>query len=359
MALPENPGFAVSGGVHLGLLALALISFSHTPQLGDAQESIPVTVLSAEQFSQITKGEKTAAEVKPEQRSEKIAETAELTLKPVPADVPKDILAPPAPQKRQPVPGEAEPKEEVPKATQQNIAPPRTAQTAVKPPEKHHTPKQAAASQLKPQPQDEAEDAQPQAPVPKAADAAPKAELKFKPDQLAKLLEREKQKDAERAAAKPKSGDEAHEPERKFDLGDIAKFLNKETPQRKQARGSELSQLASLGLPAASAAKMSPSLWDQLDGLLQEQYKRCWNFAGLGGQEKYIPEIHVQYQLDGALAGQPELLNPPSDPNLRALADSAMRAVRRCDPLRIPAQFQPYYDQWKGRIVRFDPEEML
>jgi colicin import membrane protein len=36
-----------------------------------------------------------------------------------------------------------------------------------------------------------------------------------------------------------------------------------------------------------------------------------------------------------------------------------MRAVRRCDPLHIPAIYQPYYEQWKGRIVRFDPEDML
>ena len=116
---------------------------------------------------------------------------------------------------------------------------------------------------------------------------------------------------------------------------------------------------APLGSPTASAAKMSPSLWGQLDGLLQEQYKRCWSFVGLGGRQKYVPEIHVQYTQDGSLIGRPVLLNPPSDPNLRNLEESAMRAVRRCDPLRIPAQYQPYYDQWKGRIVRFDPEEML
>ena len=108
--------------------------------------------------------------------------------------------------------------------------------------------------------------------------------------------------------------------------------------------------------------KCPPSLWDQLDALLQQQYKRCWNFAGLGGQQKYIPEVHVQYTLDGSLIGQPVLLNPPSDPNLRALAESAMRAVRRCDPLRIPSQYQLYYDQWKrpdrslrsgGNVVKF------
>ncbi|MCI0601094.1 MAG: cell envelope biogenesis protein TolA [Beijerinckiaceae bacterium] len=354
MALPENPGFAVSGGVHIGLLAVALISFSQTPQLSDAQESIPVAVLSNEQFSQIMKGEKTAAEVQPQQRSEKIAETAELTSKPSPADAHKDVLAPPSPLKRQPEPGQAEPKE-APKPAQSTAAPPsRPVQDSAKPPEKPQPSKQTAAPQLQPRLHDEAEAA-----LPDASAASRKPPPKFKPDQLTRLLEREKQKETQRAAAKPKSGEEANEPQRKFDLGDIAKFLNKETPQRKQARGSETNQLASLGSPTASAAKMSPSLWDQLDGLLQEQYKRCWSFAGLGGQQKYIPEIHVQYQLDGALIGHPELLNPPADPNLRALAESAMRAVRRCDPLRIPAQYQPYYDQWKGRIVRFDPEEML
>ncbi len=61
MTLPENPGLAVSGGVHICLLDLALFSFSGTrPKFEDAQESIPVEVLSDEQFSQIMKGEKTA-----------------------------------------------------------------------------------------------------------------------------------------------------------------------------------------------------------------------------------------------------------------------------------------------------------
>ena len=206
---------------------------------------------------------------------------------------------------------------------------------------------------------EDAEEVSPQSVQKKSAEAAKKPAPKFRPDQLPKLLAQEEQKEAQKPAAKPKSGEEASKPQRKFDLGDIAKFLNKEAPQRKQASGHQLSQLASLGEPTASAAKMSPSLWDQLDGLLQEQYKRCWSFSGLRAQQKYIPEIHVQYRPDGGLIGQPELLNPPADPNLQALAESALRAVRRCDPLRIPAQYQPYYDQWKGRIVRFDPEEML
>ena len=333
MPLPENPGFAVSGGVHIGVLALALFSLSLSPQFDDAQESVPVEILSAQQFNQIMKGEKTAAQVKPRQRAEKIAEPAELNPQPSPSDAPKDVSAPPPPLNRHADLGQADP-QEAPKPPEHGMASPPLKQSVAPPPPPVNEAEETVAPPKKPA-------------------------LKFKPDHLAKLLDQAKQKEKQKPAAKPGSGEEAAEPQQKFDLGDIAKFLNKEAPQGKQASAHELSQMASLGSPTASAAKMSPSLWNQLDGLLQEQYKRCWNFAGLGGQQKYVPEIHVQYTLDGSLIGEPVLLNPPSDPNLRALAESAMRAVRRCDPLRIPSQYQPCYDQWKGRIVRFDPEEML
>jgi colicin import membrane protein len=360
MALPENPGFAVSGGAHIGLLALMLLSFSQTQQLGDTQETIPVAVLSDEQFNQIMKGEKTAAEVKPLQRSEKIAETQELSQRISPVDAPKDVPASPSPLKRLMDPGQAENDEARPPQHSVLAPPPRPAKEVPVSAPKSAALKQSAPPQPKPPVNEDAEAAAAK-PVPpaKPAEPAKKAKPKLELDQVAKLLDQERQKEKQKPAPKSKSGDEAKEPQQKFDISDIARFLNKEQPQAKQASGRELSQLASLGSPTASAAKMSPSLWNQLDGLLQEQYKRCWSFAGLAGQQKYIPEIHVQYTPDGALIGEPQLLNPPSDPNLRALAESAMRAVRRCDPLRIPAQYQPYYDQWKGRIVRFDPEEML
>jgi colicin import membrane protein len=360
MPLPENPGFAVSGGVHIGVLALALFSLSRSPQFDEAQESVPVEIFSAQQFNQIMKGEKTAAEVKPRQRAEKIAELAELNPQPSPSDAPKNVSSPPPPLKRQADPGQAERQEE-PKLPEHGMAsqPPRPAQETAKPAPKSEQVEASVAPPPKPLVNEAEETATPEPAHPKPVEPPKKPAAKFKPDQLAKLLDQEKQKEKQKPAAKPRSGEETAGLQQKFDPGDIAKFLNKEAPQRKQASGHDLSQVASLGSPTASAAKMSPSLWDQLDGLLQEQYKRCWNFAGFGGQQKYVPEIHVEYTQDGSLIGQPVLLNPPSDPNLRALAESAMRAVRRCDPLRIPSQYQLYYDQWKGRIVRFDPEEML
>jgi colicin import membrane protein len=358
MPLPENPGFAVSGSAHIGLLALVLISLSHSPQFDDAQESVPVEVLSAQQFSQIMKGEKTAAEVKPHQRAEKIAELAELKPQFLPSDAPKDVPAPHPPLNRQADSGHPEP-QEAPPEHRETSPPPRPAPEIAKPAPKSEEVKQSVAPPPKPPVNEAEETATPDPPQPKPVEPPKKPAPKFKPDQLAKLLEQEKQKEKQKPAAKPRSGEQAAEALQKFNPGNIAKFLSKEAPRGKQSSGHELSQLASLGSPTASAAKMSPSLWGQLDALLQEQYKRCWNFAGLGGKQKYIPEIHVQYTQDGSLIDQPVLLNPPSDPDLRALAESAMRAVRRCDPLRIPSQYQPYYDQWKGRIVRFDPEEML
>ena len=103
---------------------------------------------------------------------------------------------------------------------------------------------------------------------------------------------------------------------------------------------------------------MAPSLWGQLDGLMEEQYRQCWSYLGLTTGQKYIPQIKVTYDESGGLTSDPVLVNPPGDPALRSLAESALRAVRRCNPLQIPAQYAPYYDEWKGRVLRFDPEEM-
>ncbi|MGA7383312.1 MAG: cell envelope biogenesis protein TolA, partial [Methylocella sp.] len=151
MPLPENPGFAVSGGVHVGLLALALFSLSQSPQFDDAQESVPVEVLSAQQFAQIMKGEKTAAQVEPRQRAEEIAELVELKPQPSPSDAPKDVSAPPPPLKRQADPGQVDP-HEAPKPPEHGVAspPPRPAQETAKPAPKFEQVKPSVALPPKP-----------------------------------------------------------------------------------------------------------------------------------------------------------------------------------------------------------------
>ena len=382
MALRDNPGAAISGGAHVLLLAAILVSFSHTAKFDDAEETVPVDLMSNSEFNQIMKGEKTAPlSPKPLQKVEKLADIAEA--KP-PSILPQDKTDVPAPQARaehNDDPGLAEekvppappprPSEELTKQQDQakpeqqpKPEPPKVeaAKADAAKPAATPTPQSPDALEPKPvaPPKAEPKKVAAVAPKPKPLDPPKKPEPKFKPDEVAKLLDADRPKDPPpKPAPKQKSGDQAAEPADKFDLSDISRIINKDMPQRKAATGEALEQVASLGAPTASAAKMSPSLWGQLDGIMQDQYRHCWNFIGMAGQEKYVPEIHVQYAQDGGLIGEPKLLNPPSDPNLRALADSALRAVRRCNPMRIPAQYQPYYDQWKGRIVRFDPEDML
>jgi len=360
MVLSNRPGYVLSGSAHAALLVATLLSFSQTRKFDDAQESIPVEMLSNQQFNEIMKGEKTAKDVKPTPKADKRADVTETKPQPPVAEAKKDIPTPPPPLKRQADPGEAE-TQDVPTPPQRtaDITPPEPPKPEPKPQPVKPPPAPPVAE--KPP----AEDAEPLVPKPPPRPDLAKAEPKkpeFKPDQLAKLLEQQKQKDqaqkpVEKPVAKPKSGDET-EQAHKFDVADINRLLSKEAPQRRASTSSQLQQVASLGAPNASAAKMSPSLWGQLDALLQDQYKQCWSYIGLSGQPKYVPEIRVEYNQDGTLSGQPSLVNPPSDPSKRSLAESAMRAVRRCNPLHIPPLYQPFYDEWKGRIVRFDPDEM-
>ena len=76
----SEPGVPVSAVAHAMLLAASLVAFSSTQPFADAQESVPVDIISADQFNAITKGEKTAKEVQPtpKQRVDKIAEAEQL-----------------------------------------------------------------------------------------------------------------------------------------------------------------------------------------------------------------------------------------------------------------------------------------
>jgi hypothetical protein len=384
----SEPGVVVSAAAHVALLAATLIAFADTKKFDDAAESIPVEMISDQQFSQIMKGDKTAKQVQPKQKAERIAEVTEIKPTPPVAEAKRDVPTPPPPLKRIPDPGEddkPELKPEPPMPPQRVASLPPTPEPPPRPEPKPEPVKPVAKAEppkaeKPPEPDDpkDAEVIRPQpVPRPKIVEAPkdptppkplerPKEPAPPKLDQVAKLLEQKKLEEKiaaaqetpkpEKPVAKPKSGEETND--HKFDPSTISQLLSKEAPQVRASTGRELTRTAALGAPNASAARMSPSMWDSLDGLMREQYKKCWSYIGLNAQ-KYVAQIRVRYAQDGSLQAEPALLNPPSDPNLRNLAESAMRAVRRCNPMHIPAAYMPYYEQWKGRVVRFDPEDML
>ena len=110
--------------------------------------------------------------------------------------------------------------------------------------------------------------------------------------------------------------------------------------------------------PPKVTARMTSSVQDEIDLFMQEKYKKCWIYTVKNAPD-YIAQIKVEYSVDGTLVGSPILLNPSNDPQQKIISDSAMKAVQSCDPLRIPTQFQQYHQEWKSRILRFDPKTKI
>jgi colicin import membrane protein len=70
------------------------------------------------------------------------------------------------------------------------------------------------------------------------------------------------------------------------------------------------------------------------------------------------PPVTVRFALnqDGTLAGDPTVLpGDAHDALFRPMAESALRAVRACTPLRLPAA---RYELWRDVEITFDPREM-
>lgn len=350
-----RPGFIASGAAHAALLLAMLVSFSHNPQFTDVQETIPVDLVTDSDVNQIVKGDKSALKVQEHPRVDKIDTTSELRPKPPIAAAKRDIPTPPPPLKHIDDPGDAD--KVAPKPPVDAAAPPPPQKSVPLPPVMDRPPPNTAADE--PLPPIRPKTPPPKKPPPKVAAKPPP---KFQLDQIAKLLDDDKPakpaKSHEHHAAKPKSGDDSHD-QRKFSADDISRLLSKEAPERRAATGDKLQQLASLGSPTASAPRMSPSLQAAMDGWFQDKFRGCWTQPiTLPQGPKYIPQIRVRLNLDGSLADDPVLMNPPDDASWQPLADSAMRAVRECDPLQIPDRFKTYYDAWRDRVVQFQDQDM-
>ena len=302
--------FAGSIALHGTLLGLLLLGFASAPQFADTPEAIPIETVSLSELNQIANGEKDA--------------------KPAPQSTP----APPPPSQPAPTPP---PK---PEAAQ----PPPTPAKAENPPPKPAPPQKADATpppDTEPMPPERPQQQPP--PLPKPAVQEATVEPPVRPKFIDPPTERPKEPE------KPK-------PARNFDPNSIAKLIGQgKTPT---AAPSQTASATPQGLPHHDAPHMSVSMASQLDAWLTESYLNCWTPPpGMPDGDTYVAQIKVIFNPDGSLSGRPVLLNPPSDKAWRAHAESAMRAVRKCDPLRVPAEYMPFFDQWKIETIHFDPRE--
>lgn len=300
-----------SVALHVAVLGWGLVSFAAKSLEAPPPESMPVDIISADQFSKITAGSKTGDKDKPKPLVEKIAEA-----KPVDDPVGKISEKPPVETAVAPTP------------------PPKPAE---KPVEKKPEPVAEDKPKNEPKPVEKKPD-------PPKVDTIAEA---LKKDEAKKPTPKPEAKAAPTPPPKPKQ-------ERTFDQSKIAALLDKRDPTRAAATGSELNSQASLGSARGTAQTLSQS---ELDAL-RARLTRLWNVqAGTERPEELIVDIRIRLTPEKRLAAPPEIVSRGTSPRYQAAADAAMRAVLQGQPYDMlrPAT----YDQWKDMIVTFDPRQMF
>lgn len=305
-------GITISAIGHGAVLLWALVSFAHPLDTKPA-ESMPVDIVSADEFTKLTAGAKNAPK----------------------AETPKPVVEKIAEEKPVEDPNAKVVEKKTVEATTAESTP--IAEPKPKPPE----PKPAAAP---PQPKSEAkapDKKEPEQKIDPIAEALKKDDAK-KPDQKAET----KPEPVKKPAPQPQPP--------KFDPRKVAALLDKRDSQRVAAAGATLNSTASLGAPAGAAARISQTELDALRARLMS----LWNPpAGARNVDELIVQVRVRLNPDGSLVGAPRLLSTGQGPLSQAAHDSALRAIYRGQPFDMlsPAT----YEVWKEMDITFDPRDLV
>lgn len=154
---------------------------------------------------------------------------------------------------------------------------------------------------------------------------------------------------------------QAKEPEEKkpaFNTDDVAALLNKIDETRSAPPlSSELN-----GAPKPDDITSLIGTDDRISAneldWLRQRIGRCWNVpAGARNAQNLIVKVRIQMDPLGNVMGQPRIINRSDHPVFDAAARSALAAVIGCQPYdKLPAE---KYSSWKDMIINFDPSLML
>jgi hypothetical protein len=94
---------------------------------------------------------------------------------------------------------------------------------------------------------------------------------------------------------------------------------------------------------------------------LKAQIFGCWSIPlGLPYNENLLVRIKLKLKPDGSVIRSEILdharMNKPGQGFYKVLAESALRAIKLCQPLRVPSTG---YERWKDLQLNFDAREML
>ena len=156
-----------------------------------------------------------------------------------------------------------------------------------------------------------------------------------------------------KAKKQPEKKKEEPEPDRLASiLKNVEKLQDDQPRQRKQT--------AEAPQPQQTAAVSSlPMTLSEIDAVKQQIWP-CWNPpVGAPNAAKLIVEVKLLLNQDGSLqrAQVVDRGRVARDSFYRVAAEAALRAVKRCTPLR---QLPPRkYSEWRDMLLTFDPSEIL
>jgi len=141
-----------------------------------------------------------------------------------------------------------------------------------------------------------------------------------------------------------------------FDPNQIAALIDKskEETAKTLKKNKKLTQ-SNIKSSFASALTLSQ------EDALKAQIFGCWSLPlGLPYQENLLVRIKLRLKQDGTILRSEILdharMNMPGQGFYKVLAESALRAIRICQPLRVPPTG---YEKWKDLQLNFDANEML
>ena len=141
-----------------------------------------------------------------------------------------------------------------------------------------------------------------------------------------------------------------------FDLNNIAALIDKS----KEDFGETNKKLNKISQSQDSSMDSSKLTLSEEDAL-KAQIFGCWSIPlGLPYNENLLVRIKLKLRPDGTLIKTEVLdharMNMPGQGFFKVLAESALRAIQLCQPLKVPTSG---YERWKDLQLNFDAREML
>ena len=192
--------------------------------------------------------------------------------------------------------------------------------------------------------------------------APPSAKAKEKPDRIP-LPKEEKKKEIVKKKQNPEEikpqirQSSEFEKEELINTNEIAALIDKAKEEQAIKEINDNNKLTQSSVKNNFATGLTLSEEDAL----RAQIFGCWSVPlGLPYDKDLLVRLKLELKKDGTILKSEiidhQRMNLPGQKFYKILAESALRAVRLCQPLKVPPTG---YEKWKNIQLNFDPTEML